>query len=129
MLGMVNHYDPDKHTLVPGELDSFIKRLVEGDDVRRGKLFLMRYNKLGVFVICEWIGAVGDAFVDVMNLKKSLASFDRAKADELMCRLFKPLGEAETSRMIAEAESGYHHSRQDDNSAEWEREELCARGL
>ena len=129
MLGMVTHYNPDDHTLIPGDLDSFVKRLVEGDDVRRGKLFLMRYNKLGVFVICEWVGLPRDAFVDVMNLQYSLANFDKAKADELRKRLFEPMGFEETSRMIAAAESNYHHERQDDNEAEGERLELCARGM
>ena len=126
MMGMVSNYDPMEHAIITGELDAFVKRLVRDDPTRR--LFVVRYLELGVFVIAEWLGKPKDVFVDVMNLGKSLSSFDRHKAEELRSRLFEQLSEEETSRQITDAESDYHHMRQDENSEEHERLARCAMG-
>ena len=127
-LGMVSWYDSDKHTIIPGELSDFCSRLVEGDPKRNGKLFVIRYNELGVFVICEWLAKPKDIFVDVMNLGKSLGNFTRQKAAELRHRLFAPITYEETARGSAEADSRFHHDMQDGNEEEGERLAKCAVG-
>jgi hypothetical protein len=119
MLGMVSIYKRSEHTFIGGELGEYIKKFAE----ESGRpLFLIRYNKLGVFCICEWMSPNKDIFVDVMNLDKSLGNFTRTMADELRHRLFAPVSCAETSKAIASAESDYYHMRQDENSEEWDRQ-------
>ena len=125
---MVSFYNPQEHTIVGGEIKPFVERLVEHDPNRKGKLFVVRYNKLETFVICEWLGKPFDVFIDILNLGKSLGNFTFAKAQELRKRLFAPVSAEETSRGIAEEESRYLHERQDDNSEEHERLAKCARG-
>lgn len=128
MLGLVSNYTTEDHTIVRGELSLWLECLMEGDPKRRGRIFLVRYNKLGVFVIAEWLGRPKDIFVDVMNLGKSLGSFGRVKAQELRKRLFDPLGPEETSRAVTQADSDYYHNLQDEDAEETERQELVARG-
>lgn len=128
MLGLVSNYNSNDHTLIGGELALWVNRLVENDRVRKGKLFVLRYNKLGVFVIAEWLAGPKDIFVDVMNLGKSLGNFGREEAQELRKRLFNPLGPEETSRAVAQADSDYYHNLQDEDAEETERQELVARG-
>jgi hypothetical protein len=125
MLGMVSTWNKDEHTRMGGEIGAFIGRLAKRS---RRDLFVMRYEKLGVFCICEFLSPKHDVFVDTMNLGKSLANFDRAKRIELEHRLFRPIDCAETSQFIAETESDYHHERQDWNAEETERLEKCAQG-
>lgn len=128
MLGLVSNYNSTEHAIVGGELSLWVKRLVENDPVRKGRLFVLRYNKLGVFVIAEWLGLPKDVFVDVMNLGKSLGNFGYAEAQDLRQRLFDPLGPEETRRAVAQADSDYHHNLQDENAEEIERQALVARG-
>lgn len=128
MLGAVSFYSTKEHTIMGGDISEFVRRLVEHDPRRKNKLFVVRYNKLGVFCICEWLAGPKDIFVDVMNLGKNLSNFDRSKAHELRQRLFRPLTAEDTIEQTAAAGSDYHHMRQDDNSEEWERQEQCARG-
>lgn len=128
MLGLVSNYKSDDHTIVGGELSLWVNRLVENDRVRKGKLFVLRYNKLGVFVIAEWLAGPKDIFVDVMNLGESLGNFGHAGAQELRKRLFNPLGPEETSKAVAQADSDYYHNLQDEDAEETERQELVARG-
>lgn len=128
MLGLVSFYNTKEHTIIGGDIADFCKRLVEHTPQRAGRLFVVRYNKLGTFVIAEWLAKPKDIFVDVMNLGKSLANFDRKKAHELRQRIFKPLTAEGTVRQMAAADSNYHHFRQDENSEEWERQEKVARG-
>lgn len=127
-LGMVSFFDSDKHTIIPGELSDFCARLVEGDPQREGKLFVIRYEKLGVFCVCEWLAKPKDIFIDVLNLGKSLGNFTRQKAGELRHRLFAPITYEETARDSAEADSDYHHMRQDWDGEEGERIEKCSCG-
>jgi len=128
MLGMATNYNSDEHSIIGGDITDFLCRLVENDSQKEGKLFVVRYNKNGVFVIAEWLGRPKDVFVDVMNLGKSLSNFTRQKASELRQRLFAPLTAEETSKQIAMAESNYFHRRQDENEEEEERLQKCARG-
>ena len=128
MLGMVSFYNSDEHTIIPGELANFCSRLVENDPQRKGKLFVVRYNKLGNFVIAEWLAGPKDIFVDVMNLGKSLGNFDYEKAQELRHRLFSPITAEETVKGTVEAESRFHHDMQDWNEEEGERLDKVARG-
>lgn len=128
MLGLVSNYKSDDHTIVGGELLLWVKRLVENDRIRKGKLFVLYYNKLDVYVIAEWLAGPKDIFVDVMNLGKSLGNFGRAEAQELRKRLFNPLGPEETSKAITQADSDYYHNLQDEDAEESERQELVARG-
>ena len=121
MLGMVTHYSASEHAIIGGDIGAFCSRIVEGDAKRKGKIFVVRYNKLGVFVICEWIGRVGDAFVDVMNLGNTLVNFNRVKADELKHRMLAPATCKETETSMLNAESDFHHQLQDDNSEEQDR--------
>ena len=128
MLGLVSNYNSDDHTIVGGELSLWVGRLVENDRIRKGKLFVLRYNKLDVFVIAEWLAGPKDIFVDVMNLGDSLGNFGHAEAQELRKRLFNPLGPEETSKAITQADSDYYHNLQDEDAEETERQELVARG-
>ncbi|KKN54812.1 hypothetical protein LCGC14_0588660 [marine sediment metagenome] len=128
MLGMVTYYHIPEHLIIGGEIGDFCSRIVEGDSNRKSKIFVVRYNKLGVFVIAEWIGNVGDAFVDVMNLGKSLANFDRKKAYELKYRMLAPSTCKETELDMLNAESNFHHQLQDDNSEEQDRLARVAMG-
>jgi hypothetical protein len=128
MLGLVSNYTTEDHTIVGGELSLWLERLIEGDPKRRGRIFLVRYNKLGVFVIAEWLGRPKDVFVDVLNIGKSLSNFGRVKAQELRNRLFKPIGPEETQRAITQAGSDFHHNLNDEDAEETERQELVARG-
>lgn len=128
MLGLVSNYSSTEHTIIEGELSLWLKRQVEVDPQRKGKLFVVRYNKLGVFCICEWLAKPRDIFVDVLNLGKSIGNFGPAKARELRRRLFNPLGPEETRQAIAQADSDYHHNLQDENAEETERLELVAQG-
>ena len=125
MLGAVTVFDRSKHTKIRGEIGRFVERLAE----KSGRdLFVVRYEMLDVFCICEWMSPQKDVFIDTMNLGKSLANFDYKKSRELQRRLFAPLTANETSRKIAEAESDYHHMRQDENEEEGERLAKIARG-
>jgi len=128
MLGLVSNYTTDEHTIIGGELSRWLEKLMEDDPTRKGRLFLLRYNKLGVFCICEWLGKPKDVFVDVMNLGESLQSFTYEKAQELRKRLFDPLTAEETCRTIAQADSDYHHNLNDEDAEETERLERRAIG-
>lgn len=128
MLSMVSFYNPQEHTIIQGEIGPFVERLVEHDPKRRGKLFVVRYNKLGVFCICEWLAGVYDVFVDTLNLGKSLANFDFKKAQKLRKRLFAPLTAEATCETITGADSDYHHNLQDEDMKETERRERVAIG-
>lgn len=128
MLGMTSTYNPQEHTIVGGEIGPFVERLVEHDSKRRGKLFVVRYNKLETFVVCEWLVKPFDVFVDVLNIGKSLSNFTHEKATELRRRLFAPVTAQATSTAIAQAESDYLHDMQDWNEEEGERLAKCAIG-
>jgi len=108
MFNLVSFYDSQKHTLIDGEISPFVKRM---DD----KLFVVRYNELGVFCICRWLAEPYDIFVDVINLGKSLGNFNRKKADELRRQTFKPITASEVNKTSSEAESDYYHFRQEFN--------------
>jgi len=125
---MTSNYSSDDHTIIGGELSLWLKRLIEKDPIRKNKLFLVRYNKLGVFCICEWLGKPKGFFVDVLNLGTSLANFTREKATELQHRLFAPVTAEETKSFIQKADSDYYHGRQDEDAEETERWERVARG-
>lgn len=125
MLGMVSTFDQKEHTLIGGEIGTYIARISKES---KRDLFVVRYEKLNVFCICDWMSPLHDVFIDILNLKNSLANFDRKMADELNHRLFAPLTAEATSRAIAGAESDYHHMRQDDNEEESERLAKCAKG-
>ena len=118
-------YDKEKHTFIGGEIGQYIARLAKesGRD-----LVVIRYEELGVFCIIEFMSPNRDVFVDVKNLGGSLANFDRSSAGELGRRLFKPITCGETCQFTTENESRYLHDRQNDNSAEWERQERIERG-
>ena len=129
MLGMISLYLPEKHTIISGSgIPEWLSQLVEGDPKRRGCLFLLRYNELGVFCICEWVGGGKDTFVDVMNLGKSLGNFGKKEARELRRRLFAPVTAEDTSKAIIGADSDYYHNLQDEDSEETERQERVAIG-
>ena len=129
MLGMISVYTSAEHTIIEGSgLPEFLGRLVEGDPQRKGCLFLLRYNKLGVFCICEWVGGGQDTFVDIKNLGKSLGNFGYREAQELRKRLFAPVTAEETSRAIIGADSDYYHNLQDEDAEETERQERVAIG-
>lgn len=128
MLGLVSCYNPDEHTIFRGGISEWLERLVKGIPQREGCLFLLRYNKLGVFCICEWVGGGHDTFVDVMNLGKSLGNFDREQAHELRHRLFCPVNAEDTARAITGADSDYYHNLQDEDAEETERQERVAIG-
>ena len=129
MLGLVSVYNTTEHTIIDGSgIPEWLDRLVEGIPQREGCLFLLRYNKLEVFCICEWVGGGRDTFVDVMNLGKSLGNFGYAKAQELRSRLFTPLTAEETSRELVRSDSDYYHNLHDEDMEETERQERVAMG-
>ena len=128
MLGMISVYNTEEHTIIRGEIGSFCDRLVEHDPQRRGNLFVVRYNKLGNFCICEWVGGGNDTFVDVLNLGKSLGNFRKKEAYELRERLFNPISAEVTSRAIVGADSDFYHNLQDEDTEETERQERVAIG-
>ena len=128
MLGMTSFYKSQEHTIVGGEIGPFCDRLVERDPKRRGNLFVVRYNKLSVFCICEWIDKSLGFFVDVLNLGNSLGNFGRKAANELRRRLFAPLTADETCGIIARNDSDFYHRLQDEDSEETERQERVAIG-
>jgi len=125
MLGMTSNYNSNDHSFIGGEIGHYVNRLAKesGRD-----LTVIRYNKLGVFCIIEMLSPNRDVFIDLMNLGKSLANFNRAKNHELQHRLFKPLTCDETSVGIAEAESRHLHDMQAWNEEEGERLAKCAKG-
>lgn len=128
MLGLVSDYSSDEHTIIGGELSIWLKNLMEGDPLRKDRLFLLRYNKLEVFCICEWLGKPKDVFVDVVNLGKTIQSFTHEKACELRKRLFDPLTAEETRIAVSNADSDYHHNLRDEDLEETERQERIAVG-
>lgn len=128
MLGLVSCYTPDEHTIIRGELSEWLDRLVEGIPQREGCLFLLRYNKLGVFCICEWVGGGRDTFVDVLNLGKSLGNFGQKGAQELRRRLFASVTAEETSQEIIRNDSDFYHRLHDEDMEETERQERVAIG-
>ncbi len=128
MLGTLSCYNTDEHTLIRGELSEWLERLVEGNPQREGCLFLLRYNKLEVYCICEWVGGGRDTFVDVLNLGKSLGNFGHTEACELRRRLFKSVTAEDTSKAIIRADSEYYHNLQDEDMEETERQERIAIG-
>ena len=129
MLGMISVYNSVEHTIIRGGgLSKWLDRLVKGIPQREGCLFLLHYNKLGVFCICEWVGGGRDTFVDVMNLGKSLGNFGHKEAQELRQRLFNPVSAEETSRAIVQNDSDYYHNLQDEDMEETERQERVAIG-
>ncbi len=125
MLGAVSSFDTNSHTLIGGDLGDYIARL-SGNS--RRDFAVLRYEKLDVFCIVEFLSPRRDVFVDTMNLGSSLANFTREKRYELERRVFKPLTCSETSRAIMEGESDYHHMLQDGNEEETERLERVAIG-
>lgn len=128
MLGLVSCYNPDEHTFIRGELSEWLDRLMEGDPRREGCLFLLHYNKLKVFCVCEWVGGGHDTFVDVLNLGKSLGNFGHKEACELRRRLFNPVTAEETSKTIIRNDSDFYHNLQDEDMEETERQERVAIG-
>lgn len=129
MLGMVSLYLSEEHTIINGSgIPEWLEQLVKGDPRRKNRLFLLRYNKLGVFCICEWVGGGNDTFVDVMNLGKSLGNFRKKEAQELRQRLFAPVSAEETSRAIIGADSDYYHNLHDEDMEETERQQRVAIG-
>ncbi len=128
MLGLVSVYNIDEHKIVRGGISEWLDRLVKGDPRREGCLFLLHYNKLGVFCICEWVGGGHDTFVDVLNLGKTLGNFDQKQACELRRRLFNPVTAEDTSKAIIGADSDFYHKLQDEDSEETERVERVAIG-
>jgi len=129
MLGMISVFTSAEHTIIKGSgIPEFLGRLVEGDSQRKGCLFLIRYNKLGVFCICEWIGGGQDTFVDILNLGKSLGNFGHAEAQELRRRLFAPVTAEESAQEIIRNDSDFYHNLQDEDSEETERQERVAIG-
>lgn len=130
MLSLVSFYNKVEHTIVDSDVARFCNRIIEGDPKRRGRLFTLRYNKLGVFVIAEWLSPpeCRGPFVDVLNLGKSLDSFTRARAGELQNRLLAPLTAEGTIEQTTQADSDYHHNLQDENEEETERWARVARG-
>jgi len=101
--------------------------MVEGDPLREGKFFTIRYNKLGVFVLAEWLAEPRSRFVDVMNLGNSIG-ITREQGNELKRRILAPLTAEETILQTTQADSDYHHGLQDENEEETERWERVARG-
>ena len=99
----------------------WLERLIEGDPKRKGKIFLVRYNELDVYVIAEWLGRPKDVFVDVLNIGKSLSNFGLTDAQELRNRLFKPIGPEQTEKAITQADSDFHHNLNDEDLEETER--------
>ena len=128
MLGLVSCYNVEEHTLIRGELSEWLDRLVEGSPQRTGCLFLLLYNKLGVYCICEWVGGGRDTFVDVLNLGKSLGNFGQIGAEEFKRRLFNPVTAEESAREIVRNDSEYYHNLQDEDSEETERQERVTIG-
>ena len=128
MLGLVSHYNATEHTIIGGELSEWIKRLIKGDPQREGRLFLVRYNKLGVFCICEWLAKPKSVFVDVFNLGKSLGNFGLQETRELKRRLFGSPSAEETTQAIIDNDSDYYHNLQDEDMEETERRERVAIG-
>ena len=128
MNGMVSFYNSDEHTIIGGDIPIFCAGLVEHIPGLRGKLFLVRYNRRGTFVIAQWLAGSKDIFVDVMNLGSSLGNFTREKAHELRQRLFAPLSVEEIGEASAKAESDFHHNMQDYNEEEGERLAKCETG-
>ena len=123
MLGMVSLYTSTEHTIIEGSgIPEFLARLVVD------RLFLLRYNKLGVFCICEWTDNHKDTFTDVLNLGKSLGNFGRKAAQELRRRLFTPLTAEETSREIVRNDSDFYHNLQEEDMEETERVQRVAMG-
>ena len=129
MLSMVSLYIPDEHTIIKGSgIPEWLERLVEDDPKRKGCLFLLRYNELEVFCICEWVGGGNDSFVDVKNLGKSLNNFGRKEAQDLKERLFAPITAEETSKAIVQNDSDFYHNLQDEDLEETERQQRLAIG-
>lgn len=128
MLGLVSCYNSDEHTIVRGGISEWLDRLVEGDPRRKGRLFLVQYNKLEVFCICEWTDDNKDTFTDVLNLGKSLGDFDHKQACELRRRLFAFVTAEETSKAIIKNDSDFYHGLQDEDMEETERNERVAIG-
>ena len=129
MLGLVSVYTSAEHTIINGSgIPEFLTRLIEGDPQRKGRLFLLRYNKLGVYCICEWTDGHKDTFVDVLNLGKSLGNFEKKEAQELRRRLFAPVSAEESAREIIRNDSDFYHNLQDEDSEETERQERVAIG-
>ena len=125
MMGMTSVFDSDQHSIIGGEIGAYISRLAKATD---RDFAVLRYNELGVFCIIEFLSPLHDVFVDSMNLGKSLANFDRKKADELQHRVYAPITSDDIVEGSAEADSEYHHLRQDWNSEEQVRLEKCAKG-
>jgi hypothetical protein len=130
MLSLVSFYNKAEHTIVDSDIARFCNRIIEGDPKRRGRLFTLRYNKLGVFVIAEWLSPpeCRGPFVDVLNLGASFGNFTRTKAGELRDRLLNPITAEETNSQTTQADSDYHHNLQDENEEETERWARVARG-
>lgn len=128
MLNMVSNFKTADHTIIGGTIAEFCSRLVEGDPQREGKLCVIRYNKLGVFVIAEWLAKPRDIFVDVMNLGNSLGNFTREKANELRKRLFDPISAEVTTKAMEAEESDHIHQLQDESEEEIERLAKCEIG-
>ncbi len=129
MLGLVSCYNPDEHTIIRGSgIPEWLDRLVEDIPQREGCLFLLRYNKLEVFCICEWVGGGRDTFVDVLNLGRSLGNFGQKEAQELRRRLFAPVTAEESAREIIRNDSNFYHNLQDEDAEETERQERVTIG-
>ena len=128
MLGLVSLFTSAEHTIIQGEISKWLDRLVEGNPKRKGRLFLVHYNKLEVYCICEWTDNHKDTFTDVLNLGKSLGDFGQKEAQELRRRLFNPVTAEESSREIIRNDSDFYHNLQDEDMEETERQGRVAIG-
>lgn len=129
MLGLISCYTAEEHTIIRGgELSGWLERLTDGRPNRKNRLFLIRYNALGVFVIAEWTDNHKDTFTDVLNLGKSLGNFGQKEAQELRRRLFAPVTAEDTAQAINRTDSDFYHGLQDEDLEETERQERVAIG-
>lgn len=129
MLGMSIQYNERDHSIIDGDISDFVSRLSDSEIGTQRKLFVVRYNKLRVYVIAEWLhGKKNGCFVDIMNLGNSLSNFTKQKADELRRRLYAPDTAASTASFIRQSNSDHLHQLQDEDSEEGERLERCRLG-
>jgi hypothetical protein len=79
-------FDKRQHLIIHPPLEDWIKRQAPNDD-ERGRLFIYKHLVHGTFVIAWWVSKDRGLFVDMINLKKSLGSFNRRTANRFLQQL------------------------------------------
>ena len=118
-LGQSCEYNPLYHRIIENsQAVESLKRDI-GDADLRSRLFLYYHTYEKTWVIALWTHGK-HAFVDVLNIGKSMNNLTREAMQNLLLRLLHPTRSEDTRQFIRDAESRRIHNTQDESDEESE---------